>query len=103
MEALRGEGYGAVGAGNGREALDVLNSSDSSPCLVVLDMMMPVMDGQMFLNRLHETRRADALPVLVVSAGVSEKRPGRHRVRQEAGRPQRAGQPGPTLLRATMK
>jgi CheY-like chemotaxis protein len=73
MEVLRREGYRVLGAENGREALDTLRSMVDEPCLVLLDMMMPVMDGQMFLNTLHETHHAAALPILVVSAAISEK------------------------------
>lgn len=71
MEVLRDEGYRVLAAKNGREALEILHSEVSEPCLVLLDMMMPVMDGHGFLSALHETHRAAPLPVIVVSA-VSE-------------------------------
>ena len=60
-------GHDAKVAGNGQEAFDLLHSS-VAPCLILLDLMMPVMDGLEF-NRL---RRKDpslaAIPVCVVTA-----------------------------------
>jgi CheY-like chemotaxis protein len=67
-EALEDHGYSAVGAGNGAEALDYLRSAAARPCLILLDLMMPVMDGQTFRTE----QRADAaladIPVVVISA-----------------------------------
>ncbi len=71
VEVLNREGYRALGAENGHAALDILRSGADEPCLVLLDMMMPVMDGQTLLNTLQETHHATTLPIVVVSAGVS--------------------------------
>lgn len=73
MEVLRQNGYRVLGAENGREALDVLKAEVSEPCLVLLDMMMPVMDGRTFVESLHAAHRAATLPVIVVSASVTEE------------------------------
>jgi CheY-like chemotaxis protein len=73
VEVLCREGYHALGAENGRAALDILRSGEDEPCLVLLDMMMPVMDGQTFLNTLRATHRASTLPIVVVSAAVSTR------------------------------
>ena len=73
MEVLRQDGYRVLGAENGREALDVLSAEGSEPCLVLLDMMMPVMDGKTFIESLHAAHRAATLPVVVVSATVGDK------------------------------
>jgi len=72
MEVLRQQGYRVLGAENGREALDVLSAEVSDPCLVLLDMMMPVMDGKTFVESLHAMHRAATLPVIIVSAAVTE-------------------------------
>lgn len=69
---LRDAGYSAIGAENGGAALDLLEKMGNEPCLVLLDMMMPVMDGKMFLQALHQTHQIAALPVVVVSAMVSQ-------------------------------
>ncbi|MEO5970924.1 MAG: response regulator, partial [Bdellovibrionia bacterium] len=41
---LEFEGYQVYSASNGREGLDILSKLDL-PCLILLDLMMPVMDG----------------------------------------------------------
>jgi CheY-like chemotaxis protein len=67
VAALEYQGYGAVAASNGREALDLLHGG-LEPCLIVLDLMMAVMDGWEF-RRAQTTDPALAhIPVLVLSA-----------------------------------
>lgn len=55
-------------ATNGREALDCLQQAP--PDLVVLDLVMPVMDGLAFLDQIRSAPRFQQLPVLVVTAKV---------------------------------
>ena len=71
MAVIGREGYRVIGAENGQRALDILQSGDDKPCLIVLDWMMPVMDGQTFLARLRKTRFA-SLPIVIVSAYEAE-------------------------------
>jgi CheY-like chemotaxis protein len=60
------EGFGHAEAANGREALDYLNES-RAPCLVLLDLEMPVMNGWEFrLNQLAD-ERLSRIPVIVVT------------------------------------
>ncbi len=59
---LRMEGYDVLAALNGVEALDVLERE--IPDLIILDLMMPVMDGPEFLRRMREWSQ---IPVLVLS------------------------------------
>jgi CheY-like chemotaxis protein len=73
MEVLRHAGYRVLGAENGAEALKILGSEVREPCVVLLDMMMPVMDGRMFLDAVHQSHRVASLPIIAVSAAVSEK------------------------------
>jgi CheY-like chemotaxis protein len=61
---LRDEGYGALGAENGRRALEVLETIEA-PRLILLDLMMPVMDGWQFLA--ERARRSNATPVVLLS------------------------------------
>jgi CheY-like chemotaxis protein len=61
---LEDEGYAAFGAENGRRALEVLERIES-PRLILLDLMMPVMDGWQFLA--ERARRADRTPVVLLS------------------------------------
>ena len=52
VEFLDDNGYEAVGAADGQEALEKLaRRSEPPPCLILLDLMMPVMDGQTFRER----------------------------------------------------
>jgi CheY-like chemotaxis protein len=44
---LEAEGYRVVSACNGSDALDVLRAG-LRPCMIILDLMMPVMDGWQF-------------------------------------------------------
>ena len=67
MEVIGREGYRVIGAENGQRALEILESGGDEPCLIVLDWMMPVMDGQTFLRALRKTRFA-SLPIVIVSA-----------------------------------
>ena len=66
-EVLESSGYATALAGNGREALDHLQSNDL-PDLILLDMMMPVMDGWQFREEQRKSPAFDAVPVVVVTA-----------------------------------
>lgn len=67
---LTGAGYRVRGAANGVEALDAL--ATEVPDLVLLDMMMPVMNGPEFLAAVRADPRYRALPVLIVTAWPAE-------------------------------
>ncbi|MHA7634501.1 response regulator [Corallococcus sp. M7] len=73
-ELLEMEDYTVLQAANGQAALDVL-AANAQPCLVLLDLMMPVMDGHEFLHRLREDERYRELPVLMLTAHFSAKVP----------------------------
>jgi PAS domain S-box-containing protein len=63
---LEGEPCEFRAAANGREAAELLETF--SPNLVLLDLIMPVMDGMAFLNRLRSIPRFQFLPVVIVTA-----------------------------------
>lgn len=67
IDVLESEGYHAVSATNGKEALDLLHEIQK-PCLVLLDMMMPIMNGQEFLECVMKDSYLAPIPVLIVSA-----------------------------------
>ena len=65
-------GYQAIGALNGKIALDRLQAMRSSPpCLIILDIMMPVMDGWQLRKELQRDPDLAGIPIIVVSADLS--------------------------------
>jgi CheY-like chemotaxis protein len=67
VEALELEGHHVVASKNGKEALERLEQMPR-PSVILLDLMMPVMNGWEFLERLHEEEREVDCPVVIVSA-----------------------------------
>ncbi|MGB5248088.1 MAG: PAS domain S-box protein [Gammaproteobacteria bacterium] len=63
---LEAEGLGVREAGNGQEALEEV--ARKRPGLIILDLMMPVMDGFEFVLRLRQNPDTADLPVVVVTA-----------------------------------
>lgn len=64
--------YNVTEAENGKEALDILNKDDSFS-IILLDMMMPVMDGYTFLDRLHESKVLSSIPVIVMTQNDTDE------------------------------
>ncbi|HEY2512093.1 MAG TPA: response regulator [Polyangiaceae bacterium] len=75
---LEAEGYTVLTAANGEEALAILERGQ--PCVVLLDLMMPVMNGWDFMEVVRKNKRLEALPVVVVSAYSEKKAEGVRRV-----------------------
>ena len=65
-DALRGEGFTVDLAAHGREALDAMRTR--RPSTVVLDLMMPIMDGFSFIEACHKEQLCDGVPIVVMSA-----------------------------------
>lgn len=63
---LETEGYRVVEAEDGQEAVDTAESLH--PELVVLDLMMPGMDGEKVISELKEKPETKDIPILVVTA-----------------------------------
>jgi CheY-like chemotaxis protein len=63
---LEKEGRSVLEAENGRQALEQLHQS--RPALILLDLMMPEMDGFQFMARLRQEEQYRAIPVVVVTA-----------------------------------
>jgi DNA-binding response OmpR family regulator len=64
---LQLEGFEVRTAANGRVALESLRS-EGSPCVILLDLMMPVMDGWQFREAQVRDPEFSNVPVIVVSA-----------------------------------
>ena len=71
--ALQHEGFNVFGAANGQTALDYLRSNPP-PCLILLDLMVPVMDGWQFMAVRARDPDLLAIPVVIVSAHMSIQR-----------------------------
>ena len=69
LKLLQLEGYTASGASNAFEALGSVQQNP--PDLIVLDVMIPPIDGLTFLMRLREDAKSREIPVIVVS-GLSD-------------------------------
>jgi DNA-binding response OmpR family regulator len=65
-DALREEGYAVDLAAHGREALEAMRAR--RPSTVILDLMMPVMDGFSFIEACHRERLCVDVPIVVISA-----------------------------------
>ena len=66
-EVLEASGYGTGIAANGLEALDYLQTHTQTD-LILLDMMMPVMDGWQFREEQRKLPAFDSIPVVIVTA-----------------------------------
>ena len=67
-DVFEAAGYETMTAANGQEALELLESGGPQPAFVLLDLMMPVMDGWQFHERLRDRPAMAAVPVVVFTA-----------------------------------
>ena len=71
---LEAEGYAVLTAMNGKDALDVLQR-EGRPCIILLDLLMPVMDGIEFLAEMGSLGDLSTIPVVVISAASTVPAP----------------------------
>jgi CheY-like chemotaxis protein len=76
-EALRDllddAGFDTLGARHGLEALKILAALATAPTFILLDLMMPVMDGWAFCDKRRKSRSFSQVPVIAISAAdISE-------------------------------
>ena len=76
---LEAEGYVVREAGSAEEGLSALD--EQSPDLILLDVMMPQVDGWEMLRRVHEHTGVGAIPVIMFSGKVDEHAEGEARSR----------------------
>ena len=74
--ALTADGYDVVAAADGRQALYELRSRPET-CVILLDLMLPVMDGEQFRAAQRRDRSLAWIPVIVMSAAVDADRAAR--------------------------
>ena len=72
--ALEFEGYDIVCAVNGKDGVDQL-AKGINPDLILLDLMMPVMNGWEFVEKLSMDQKNKNIPVVVVSAFIEKNTP----------------------------
>ena len=70
-EILEDEGYNVASAANGLEALRYLRQQQELPCLILLDLMMPGMNGWDFRQEQQQDPQIAGIPVVVISADSS--------------------------------
>jgi two-component system alkaline phosphatase synthesis response regulator PhoP/two-component system response regulator VicR len=68
--SLQAEGYEVITARNGREALEMVR--EHQPDMVVMDVMMPIMDGLSALRILKEDEATAELPIIMLTARATE-------------------------------
>ncbi|MDA3845788.1 MAG: response regulator [Vallitaleaceae bacterium] len=71
IELLR-ETYSIQIATSGQKAIDIING-DKQPDLILLDVMMPVMDGHEVLKRIKSEEKTKDIPVIFITASESEE------------------------------
>jgi CheY-like chemotaxis protein len=66
LSFVKRKGYGAIGATNGSEALEIV--SRSPPALILMDLSMPVTDGLTAAHRLREQQNLRHIPIIFLTA-----------------------------------
>jgi CheY-like chemotaxis protein len=74
-ELLQDEGYLVARAQNGQQALEFLRAN-GAPCLILLDLMMPVMDGFEFIDQQRGDPALAGIPVVVITAAGDHRSRG---------------------------
>ena len=69
---IEAEGFEVDVASNGREALDILDRGQGQPCVVILDLLMPLMDGWETLATIRNNHRFDCLPIIICTSAPSQ-------------------------------
>jgi CheY-like chemotaxis protein len=71
LEVLEDNEYHPVAASNGKEGLQALRAAGCKPCVILLDLMMPVMDGWGFRAAQKVDDELGSIPVVVLTAHAS--------------------------------
>src|SRR6476646_3849700 len=72
-DLLHDEGYVVMTAVNGKDALARLRASDSPACVILLDLVMPLMSGPEFYEEMRKDTALADIPVVVISADGSAR------------------------------
>lgn len=72
-EVLELAGHEVWRGRSGKDGLDILESAAMKPDLILTDLMMPEMDGDVFIAHLRQDRRWMHIPTVVVSGENSDR------------------------------
>jgi CheY-like chemotaxis protein len=75
-DALEECGYDVVPAGNGKQAIDYLTAPSEPPLVIVLDLMMPIVNGWECLRFIKSEAIFSSIPVILVTAIDRDRPPG---------------------------
>ncbi len=67
-DLLEEAGYHVADAAHGQEAITYLHTSGIRPCMILLDLMMPIMNGRQFRTIQQQDPTFATIPVVVLSA-----------------------------------
>jgi CheY-like chemotaxis protein len=67
-DILESCGYEVIPAGNGKQAADFLAATAAPPAMILLDLMMPIVNGWELLRDIQADSRLAAIPVVVMTA-----------------------------------
>ena len=70
---LEFEGYRVFSASNGQDAIDFFKNNDEKPDLILLDVLMPKMDGLEVCRWIKKQSDLKSIPILLFTAKVGKK------------------------------
>ena len=73
LVSILGDKYDYLEASNGMEALRVVEKYGEDINLILLDVVMPVMDGYEFLEIMNKNKLTEKIPVIVISSHSSDE------------------------------
>jgi putative two-component system response regulator len=68
LEEMLKDDYNVITANNGKEALDKLRTAGTLPKIILLDVVMPVMDGRQMFEVLKSDKTFNRIPVIFITA-----------------------------------
>jgi len=71
LRGVLADDFNLLEAENGKEALEIIEKNRESIAAVLLDLIMPEMDGEELLSALHKKGYADEFPILIITAEQS--------------------------------
>ncbi|MDB4966150.1 MAG: hypothetical protein JWN44_1839 [Myxococcales bacterium] len=70
-DVLEDEGYAVGIANNGRDALKLIRRLPVKPCIVLLDLCMPIMDGNEFYREMKSDPLFEDVPIVITTSDPS--------------------------------